>query len=78
MAEIDPSVHEEISRLLQKGLASEADLTDSDRAFLRARSEYIKQKHKDALPSVFAPSAVKADSKAAKKTQEEKQKESSL
>jgi uncharacterized protein (DUF885 family) len=46
--------------LLTQGLKNEDLLTESDRAFLKARAGYIKQKHQDRLPSVFGKHPTKA------------------
>jgi hypothetical protein len=46
-------VHAKILELLKKGLEDENSLTDADKEFLRARSAYVKQKHKDLLPITF-------------------------
>lgn len=48
--ELDLETRETLNRIIHK---EEAELTDFDRAFLVARSSYIKDKHKPKFPSVF-------------------------
>lgn len=64
---LDKQTADVLLATLKKGLASEADLTPSDRAFLRSRQSYISQKHIDMLPSVFDSKAIKEDQKQAEK-----------
>lgn len=65
--ELDEATRERLHSTLKK---SEAELTEFDIEFLRARRPYIKQKHQDLFPSVFGK---KGDRDAKKRAEEAQQ-----
>lgn len=65
---LDPQTRDRLHNTLKKG---EGELTDFDKDFLRARGDYIKDKHKELFPSVFGKKGAKEAKKRAEQAQEQ-------
>ena len=65
---LSPDIRDEVNRILAK---DPNELTLLDKEFLRARADYIKEKHKERLPDVFSSKQAKKDKKELEKKAEE-------
>ncbi len=56
-------VIKKVNETVVKGLTDENSLTEADKALLRSRATYVRQRHQDRMPSVFSDPAIKAAQK---------------
>lgn len=68
-------VKRKVNELVVQGLEDENSLTEENKAFLRSRASYVRQRHQDRLPSVFSNPAIRAAQKEIARHQKAKEKE---
>ena len=67
-------VIKKVNETVVKGLTDENSLTEADKALLRSRASYVRQRHQDRMPSVFSDPAIKAAQKEIARHQKAKEK----